>query len=177
MTPATPGRGAPPDVTLRNVQDADLDAFFLQQQDEDARFLAAFVAPDPQDRAAFEGHWRRLRADPRVTTRTVLVAGEVAGHLGAFDRDGEREVTYWIDRSCWGRGVATAALRQFLALEARRPIHARVVEDNVGSRRVLEKCGFVAYGEERDFANGRGAEVVEVLLRLDDPPLDEGPAR
>lgn len=156
-----------PDVTLRDVHDADLDAFFVFQQDPDARHMAAFVADRPDDREAFDRHWRRLRADPRVTVLAVLEGGRVAGHVGAFDAGGAREVTYWIDRSRWGRGVATAALRRLVERETRRPLHARVVEDNAASRRVLEKCGFVACGEERDFANGRGEEVTEVLLRLD----------
>ncbi len=38
---------------------------------------------------------------------------------------------------------ATAALRAFLDVELHRPLHAHVVDHNVGSRRVLEKCGFV----------------------------------
>jgi RimJ/RimL family protein N-acetyltransferase len=74
-------------------------------------------------------------------------------------------VTYWIDRAFWGRGLATAALREFVREEP-RPLHARVAKDNVGSRRVLEKCGFVLIAEERGFANARGAEIDELVLRL-----------
>jgi ribosomal-protein-alanine N-acetyltransferase len=40
------------------------------------------------------------------------------------------------------------------------------VKDNVGSIRVLEKCGFVKVGEERGFANARGMEVEEVVMEL-----------
>ncbi len=155
------------DVTLRGVHDADLDAFFLFGQDEVARHLAAFVPEDPYDRAAFDRHWQRIRGDAGTLVLTVLVGGEVVGHLGAFDREGDREVTYWLDRACWGRGVATAALRQLFQLETQRPLHARVVADNVASQRVLTKCGFIEYGRERDFAAGRGEDVVEGLFRLD----------
>ena len=43
---------------------------------------------------------------------------------------------------------------------------ARVAKDNVPSIRVLERCGFEVVGEERGFANGRGAEIDELVLEL-----------
>ena len=36
-----------------------------------------------------------------------------------------------------------------------------------GSRRVLEKCGFTVIAEVRGFANARGEEIDELVLRLD----------
>lgn len=80
----------------------------------------------------------------------------------------EREVTYWIGRQYWGRGAATAALRELLGVAPERPLHARAAADNIGSIQVLKKCGFVVTGNERDFANGRGEEVDEVLFTLRD---------
>ncbi|MGY3201486.1 GNAT family N-acetyltransferase [Streptomyces sp. TE5632] len=44
---------------------------------------------------------------------------------------------------------------------------ARAAADNTGSVRVLEKCGFEVVGEDRGFANARGAEIDELVLRLD----------
>jgi RimJ/RimL family protein N-acetyltransferase len=38
--------------------------------------------------------------------------------------------------------------------------------DNVGSRRVLEKCGFTVIDEQAGFAPARGEEVAELLLEL-----------
>ena len=48
-----------------------------------------------------------------------------------------------------------------------RPIFARAAADNIGSMRVLEKCGFRIIGKNKDFANGRGQETEEYILRLD----------
>ena len=48
-----------------------------------------------------------------------------------------------------------------------RPLFARAAQDSVGSRRVLEKCGFVICGEDKGFAAARGAEIEEYVLRLD----------
>ena len=69
---------------------------------------------------------------------TVIVFDDdVAGTIGSWGDPGEREVTYWIGRSYWGKGIATAALDAFLAVERSRPLHARFASDNVASRRVL----------------------------------------
>jgi RimJ/RimL family protein N-acetyltransferase len=43
-----------------------------------------------------------------------------------------------------GRGIATAALRQFVTDVDDRPLYAHAAKHNTGSVRVLEKCGFIA---------------------------------
>jgi RimJ/RimL family protein N-acetyltransferase len=55
-----------------------------------------------------------------------------------------------------------------LAVDPSRPLHARVVSDNVASRRVLEKCGFRVIATERNVAEARSAEIEELVLRLDE---------
>lgn len=158
-----------PEVTLREVVDADLAVFYSHQLDAEAVRMAAFTAEDPSDRDAFDERWRRMRAGGDVTVRTVLVNGAVAGHIASWvDPElGEPEVTYWLGREHWGRGVATAALCAFLGAVTVRPLLGRAAADNVASLRVLEKCGFVVVGGSRGHANARDAEMVEVLLRLD----------
>jgi RimJ/RimL family protein N-acetyltransferase len=42
-----------------------------------------------------------------------------------------------------------------LHLVVDRPILARAATDNIGSIRVLQKCGFKIIGKNKDFANGR----------------------
>lgn len=152
---------------LRPMTDSDLPTFFEYQCDETARHMAAFVPDDPNDRAAFDAHWAKIRASDAVLIRTIVAEDAVAGLIASFDRDGDHEVTYWLGQSFWGRGIATAALRAFLDEELTRPIFGRVVKDGASSRRVLEKCGFSVVGEDRGYAGGRGAEVEEFILRLD----------
>ena len=156
-------------VALREVRDEDLPTLFEQWADPIAARMAAFTAPDHMDRDAFERRWSRLRADGTVTNRAIVVDDDVAGTIGSWGDPGEREVTYWIGRSYWGRGIATDALRAFLAIERSRPLRARVAADNVASRRVLEKCGFRVVGTDRGFAGARSAEIDELVLRLEEP--------
>ena len=152
---------------LREVRDEDLAVLFEQWADPVAARMAAFTAPDHMDRDAFERRWSRLRADETVINRVIVVDGEVAGSIGSWGDPGEREVTYWIGRSHWGRGVATSALKAFLTVDRSRPLHARVASDNVASRRVLEKCGFRVIATDRGFAEARSHEIEEVVLRLE----------
>ncbi|MFF0451405.1 GNAT family N-acetyltransferase [Streptomyces sp. NPDC004609] len=156
-------------VSLREVQDSDLIVFYAHSNDPQGVRMAAFTADDPSDRTRFDAHWARIRQDQAVVVRTVTgESGEAVGHVSVFGPPGEREVTYWIGREHWGRGVATAALRQLLDAVPERPLHARAAADNAGSIRVLEKCGFVVIGHERGFANARGEEIDEVVLTLVD---------
>jgi RimJ/RimL family protein N-acetyltransferase len=147
------------DLTLRQVMPDDLPIFFEHMRDPVAVRMAAFTAKDPDDRAAFDAHWARILTDDRNLIRTILVDGNVAGSVSSYVGDVGLEVTYWLGREFWGRSIAAAALAAFLKLQTARPIFARAAKDNAGSLRVLEKCGF---------ANGRGEEVEEYILRLVD---------
>jgi RimJ/RimL family protein N-acetyltransferase len=153
------------EVALRPVHDSDLPVFFRQMNDPESLRMAAFAPKDPADRDAFDAHWKRVRASSDVL-RTILADGDVVGSTAVYGEPGEREVTYWIDRAYWGKGIATAALRDLLAEVPERPLHARVAADNTGSRRVLQKCGFRVTGQARGFANARGEEIDELVLKL-----------
>ena len=158
------------DILLRAVTDSDLPIFFEHQLDAGANFMAAFTTKDATDRAAFMAHWAKIQADPGITIRTILVEGQVAGHVLVHGWFGEPEVSYWIGKAYWGKGVASQALAQFLDQVPARPLYARVVKDNLASRRVLEKCGFTISGEDKGFANARGTEVEEFNLNLSPSP-------
>jgi RimJ/RimL family protein N-acetyltransferase len=127
------------EVRLRDVGRDDLPLFFEYQRDSAA---VAMVAFESRDRDAFDAHWAKLLADDSLLKKTVLVDGQVVGHIGSWTADGKREIGYWIDRAFWGRGIATKALTAFLRLEQTRPLYAGVAKHNLGSIRVLQKCGF-----------------------------------
>lgn len=154
-------------LTLREVRDEDLPLLFEQWADPVAVHMAAFTAPDHMEWEAFERRWSRLRADDTLLNRAIVVDDDVAGTIGSWGDPGEREVTYWIGRPYWGKGIATDALGAFLAVDRSRPLQARVAADNVGSRRVLEKCGFRVVATERAVAEARSAEIEELVLRLE----------
>jgi RimJ/RimL family protein N-acetyltransferase len=147
-------------VTLRIVTDEDLPIFFEHQRDGVALRMAAFSS---RERDAFLTHWRTNVLRPENLSRTILVDGVVTGYVGSWEQDGRRLVAYWIGREHWGKGIATRALSEFLLLERIRPLHAWVAVHNVGSIRVLEKCGFRTVAQE---ALAPADEVAEVLMTL-----------
>ena len=154
-------------VSLRPLEDRDLDPLYEQTTDPESVRMAAFTAEDQTDRRAFLTRMSRLRADPSVSHRVIEVDGAIAGTIASFRIDDQREVTYWVDRTLWGKGVASAALQLLLAETAERPLYARAASDNLGSLRVLEKAGFRRIDVNRDFAAARGEEIEETILRLD----------
>jgi RimJ/RimL family protein N-acetyltransferase len=154
-------------VSLRPLVDADLDAIHEQMKDPESVRVAAFTPEDPADRQGFLARRSRIRADPSVVERVIEADGTIAGTIASFEIDGEREVTYWIDRALWGRGIASAALQSFLSISTERPLFGRAAADNAASLRVLEKAGFRRIGVDRGFARARGEEIEEVILRLD----------
>jgi RimJ/RimL family protein N-acetyltransferase len=155
-----------PAFRLRPVIESDLPIFFQHQQDPVAVHMAAFTAADPSNREAFDAHWARILADDQIIIRTIIVDETVVGHVASFVQFGEREVTYWLGREHWGKGLATVALKAFLQVDGTRPLYARAARDHTASIRVLEKCGFVVIGYETSFANARGAEIEEAILEL-----------
>ena len=154
-------------IRLRDVTKSDLPIFFEHQLDPAASHMAAFTAKDPADREAFMAHWARILADDAIATKTILFDGNVAGHVASFEQFGQPEITYWLGQEYWGQGIATRALSAFLGHLEARPLYARAAKDNVASLRVLEKCGFRIVGEDRGFANARGQEVEEFILKLE----------
>jgi len=128
-----------PEVQLRNVEDRDLEVFFDHQADPQAVEMAAFPA---RDKEQFAAHWAKVRADDANVLRTIVADGLVAGNIGSWQQDGRQFLGYWVGREFWGRGVGTQALALLVDEVSVRPLYAHVVVHNVGSIRVLEKCGF-----------------------------------
>ncbi|SFW67859.1 GNAT family N-acetyltransferase [Chitinophaga sancti] len=156
----------PPVIQLRKTIISDLAHFFTFQLDQEANYLAAFTAKDPGDREAYLTKYAKFVDDPTIHMCTILVNDVITGSIAKFVMHGDAEVTYWIDKAYWGQGIATAALRQLLNEVSTRPIFGRAAFDNIGSQRVLEKCGFVKVGTDKGFANARQAEVEEVIYKL-----------
>jgi len=100
----------------------------------------------------------------------IDVDGLAAGHVLSWPSEGRRYVGYWLAREFWGRGLATAGLAEYLGVVRERPLHALVSTDNVGSIRVLEKCGFVEIGPADDKLADEGVPGLLYELRDAPPP-------
>jgi hypothetical protein len=85
-----------------------------------------------------------------------VAEGQVAGHIACYPDGENMEVTYWLGRDFW---VAPPCCRS-----------ADFRKGSSGQHRLdksAEKCGFKIIGKNKDFANGRGEDTEEYILRLD----------
>jgi RimJ/RimL family protein N-acetyltransferase len=155
-------------VSLREVVPEDIAEFYEFQADPVANEMAVFPA---RDRPTHDAHWAKILADPGNVTRAIVDvdadadadADAVVGNIASFVIDGERLVGYWVGRDYWGRGVASHALQLFVSdVEPRRPLLAHVVEQNLGSIRVLEKAGFTAIDRHTSDDDG----ITELIMHL-----------
>ena len=158
-------------IELRDLDDDDLDAVYEMMRDADAVAMASFTADDPDDREAFDAWIARERSTAAVRLHVVTENGGFAGTAATFTVDGDREVTVWIARNAWGRGVATSALRLLVAREPERPLYARVAAHNVAAIAVLEREGFTEASRGPEFAPGLGRDIDEIVFALV-PALD-----
>lgn len=107
------------------------------------------------------------------TARTLIEISNISGHhdVCAIETQGEvvgqvrlafettsgkerAEISYWIGRAHWGRGLASAAVAQFTDRGFRRhpkltEIFAVVHADNTGSVRVVQKAGYRRAGSSQ----------------------------
>jgi hypothetical protein len=81
---------------------------------------------DSNDEAAYVARHFGYLNDLTINTRTLKFSGQIVGSIGKFVMENEAQITYWIDKKFWGRGIATKALQSFLKIE-------RTACDNIGS--------------------------------------------
>ena len=157
-------------LTLKPLAEADFGALYEVQNDDEAAWVAG--GGSHGDRDAFTLRMANIvKGDQMQCALAVMwLGGTIAGYLGHFIRDGkDREVSLWLDRAVWGKGLATRAMHMFLGglpdqIKA-EPIFARVVDGNDASARVMEKNGFFTVGRETYYSDIRRCEVEETLFK------------
>lgn len=150
-------------ILLRDVLESDLPSLYEFQLDPEATAMAAFPS---RDHDAFMAHSAKIMADEKLVFKAIVCDGQVAGSLVSWPMEGEWEVGYWLGKEYWGKGIATQALTEYVKSVTTRPLYAHVAQHNIGSRRVLEKCGFKVIGED-SYTNPAGVSVEEFILKLE----------
>ena len=132
-------------ISLRPVAEADLPILFQQQLEPEAVAMSAYPS---KDRGEFMRHWEGIMKNKNVTARAIIYKEKVAGHIICW-KEGkyEQRIGYWIGKEFWRRGIASAAVAEFLSVAKIRPLFAEVANHNLASKRVLEKNGFVIHEE------------------------------
>lgn len=139
--------------------------------------LLPFLTSKCSARGAFDDitaaeQWTAEAMDPRQF-KFIIEARELIPRkcLGVIGLNAHGSVGYQLDPTAWGQGYATEALKGYLPalfnhFHDLEEVTSNAFEGNAGSRRVLEKCGFVLDnqvppGERRNMQNDENDVVAE----------------
>ena len=150
-------------VELREPIESDFEIIFAMRQDPVGNAMSKVY---PLSRDKFEVRWNRTPVSPHEVARIILFDGVVVGKIASFVAEDAVCVGYMIAQDHWGKGIATQALRMFVDLLEHRPLIAHAAKSNIGSCRVLEKCGFVKVDERDSPETERYMACVEVIYEL-----------
>lgn len=164
------------DILLRPWRETDAAACAALADDEGVAANLRDVFPYPYtEQDAHDFIALCLAADPgKALYCAVEVDGAFAGSI-SLTRGGDiarksAELGYWFGRPFWGKGVATAAVRQMCAQGFGTwdivRIFAEPFSCNRASCRVLEKDGFAHEGTKRLSVYKRGALLDSELYAL-----------
>ena len=152
------------DVHLRPLQPNDAAAWLKYLTDPVAVELTSYdvqsietvntMIAEYANRGAYElTRWAIARLPEDVLIGTC-------GFHSWSSRDRRAELGYDLSPESWGRGIATdavaAAVNAAFKDTALNRVDAFVMVENVGSQRVLEKCGFEREGRLARYRNCRG---------------------
>lgn len=137
-------------IVLREYTDSDRDRLVnLANNQNVSRYLVyTFPYPYTRDDAVW---WIGTGSKQNgAITRVIEYQGLFVGSVGINPQSGWREhlgeIGYWVAEEYWGKGIATAALRQMTDYgfgdRHFRKLFAPVLAPNIASMRVLEKCGY-----------------------------------
>jgi len=151
-------------LLLRPFREGDLEDVFAYASDVETTRFVRFETH--ADRAA-TGEWLQgvlAREDDAPWALELKEDGKVIGSLGARDWEVTNrcaEIGFVLNRSQWGRGLASEGLRAVVDdLFAHRGVNrlqAHAMVENAASGLVLTKCGFTLEGIARQRVFMKGA--------------------
>lgn len=163
-------------VVLDRLSPDDVAAHLAGEDDEHARRFGWFPERSTEATvkaaiARWEADWRDDGDTRAFATRAVDTGALVGGCQLRFRGEGVMQISYWTFPRARGRGYARRAVVlactfAFEDLGIAR-VEAIAEPDNLASRRVLERAGFVEEGILRDrgsFADGRRDMVLYSFL-------------
>ncbi len=140
-------------VKIRKLKISDAQDIYENAKDEEVtRWMLNIPHPYPRDEARkfIRRTYYRLKKKKGYDFGIVLKnTDEIIGmvSLGNIDwKNKNAEVGYWLGKKYWGKGLIIEAVKLILKfgfgkLKLHR-IYAHLFEENIGSKKVLEKCGF-----------------------------------
>lgn len=144
-------------LILRKLRKSDLDDVFEYSSDQEVpRYLLWDTHKTKSVTKAYINRALKWYKCGQFYDWAIEFNGKMIGICGFSKIDvlnDTAEVGYVLNRSFWGQGIASEAVRAVLNFGFRTlcllRIEAQYIEENERSKRVLEKCGFVSEGVRR----------------------------
>jgi ribosomal-protein-alanine N-acetyltransferase len=137
-------------ISLREYADSDLERLVSLANNQKVSRYLVYTFPHPYTTKDAEW-WIGIGSKQHgAITRAIEYQGVFVGSVGINPQSGWREhlaeIGYWVAEDYWGKGIATAALREMtdyaFTNRSFRKLFAPVLAPNISSMRVLEKCGY-----------------------------------
>jgi len=170
---------ATPRLTLRPYRDSDVDDIWPYTSDPAFPKLMSWAAhAEKSETLGFIGSTRQGIADNTDCTWAIVRDGKVVGTVGLHGirwqfrawRIDRAELGYWLAPALWGKGLMTEAAHHVLVFAfgelGLHKITVGCLEQNIGSRRVIEKLGFRHIGRHEDDVWRDGAWLAHLRYEL-----------
>ena len=114
--------------------------------------------------------WVKQDSEPYFYQYVIVdkESNEPIGSLGvAHFSDGKPELGYCLSKKFWNQGLMTEACLAFIGILFNMgfdEMTIRAVKENIGSNRVIEKCGFVFVNETKEIVSKNGQNNDETIL-------------
>ena len=143
-------------LVLRKVRPDDAEPMFRNwaSDPEVAKYVTWPAHENVETSKAVIGMWVKAESDPK-TIRYMITTKESDEPIGMIDVvdyiDGAPEIGYCLSKKHWGKGYMTEACKALIKYLFDIGFGKVVIEAdvrNIGSNRVIEKCGFVFARQE-----------------------------
>ncbi len=151
-------------LTFTALTQKDLHPFYEVINHDAVRYPIAFLPKqfNLKDAENFIHHAEKEMQEKQDLFLSIWdVQNNYMGFAGLHETDhaNELEIGYWLAESEWGKGYATEITQCLCEYAFTLPNVKRLIAttalDNIGSQRVLEKCGFIQIGtKNRETTDG-----------------------
>jgi len=156
---------------LEPLKIADINWVYALQHDPIGAELAG-VAGEFVSESVFRKNMEVAIAQQHNGLRifSIKAAGKMVGYIGCFRYSEQKfRISYWLIRSSWGQGIATAALNGLLhelpEKLLNKKLYASVIEGNIASVKILEKFGFILLSRSTFHSAAHGRKMQQLLYR------------
>ena len=139
-------------LLLRKLRKEDSEAMFRNWDNdpEVAKYTFWVAHKNKEETQNLVDMWLKQEQENSLIERFIIILKDNEELIGAIDtvkfKDGIPEIGYALSRKYWNKGYMTEACRAFIEYLFElgyQKLIIRADERNIGSIRVIEKCGFI----------------------------------